>query len=144
MTDINYFWTAHYENGFQLKGVGAISQIPKLEDVKVLEAYIFDEKKEIKYHLGVGLDRGMFYVNNEQINPHPMVLDLKPKLRPIFFLIRQRKFTLFPDGHKEPIDNQFFTAGLRIGWQTTVDGKNYQRMMVWIRPWNHIAIMSKR
>lgn len=143
MPDIKFFWLAHYKNGMQLKGTESIGQVPNIDDVKLFEVYIFNDEKELKYRLSVGLGTGMFYINSEKINPHPLVLSSKPVFRPIFFLIRQQKFELFGKT-KKPKEIGFHTAGIRVGWQTTLNGKNYQRMMSWMEEWDNISITGKR
>ncbi len=150
MPDIDYFWLGYYRNGMTLKGLDSIKNIPKLDDIRLLEVYIKDKRKII-FQLGVGIDTGFFYINDIKVDPAPFLLSRNPKplLRPIFFMVRQQHFKLFSDGHKEPIENDFYTAGIRVGWQTTIENNrhervNIQKMMTWMEGWNRVAIHEKR
>jgi len=155
MPDINFFWLGYYENGMQIRGNESIKNIPNLEDIKLLEVYINNKDGDVIYHLGVGLRTGFFYINDVQIDPAPLVLEREPKpvLRPIFFLVRDKKMTLFSDGSRE-VSKEFTTVGIRVGWQTTIEVeisekhsnglKNIQKMMVWKDGWSRIAITDKR
>lgn len=145
MPDINFFWLGYYKNGMTVSGSESIKNIPNLEEIKLLEVYIKDEKGDTFYHLGVGLESGYFYVNDVKIDPAPFILNQEPLpvLRPIFFIVRDRKMTLFSDGRRE-LSDDFVTVGIRVGWQTTIDGKNHQRMITWIEGWDRVSISDKR
>jgi len=140
-------WKITKQDGSIIKG---IENLPKeifvaKEDIKSNNRPKLMEIKVDEKEYGVNLDNGTFLVNGKWVQ-HPLVLPEKVDYYRLIYFKRVRKLIAevpikWSDG-KGGFTEVGSTRNIHLGFQVTIKGQNYKRVLV-ILPGNNISWTSE-
>ena len=142
---LNFYWRAILKDGknipqFDSEGkensFGLVQEQEKLNNLEVLELICAEDNVA---HLAVGLSSGNFFIRGAVFHPFNALTREEVKYRVIFY---RRKRQELGTGMK-PIGVPFVHRFL-LGWQCTVNGVNYQRIIFYDPNTGGIVIKAKR
>lgn len=115
---------------------GKVLEVEKTGELQSFFLHTLDHK----WSVGVHLKSGEFMLGNYVIHPAPEIAELNPNYRIVNV---RRKARDLHEETKEWLGDAFLVKYI-LGWQCTIDGDNYQRLMFIDPATLRIEFRSKR